>query len=52
MNCCHMSEDYAIWEVPLLRAFVYKACATEAQPWQAVERATPGYIAQEAQRNG
>ena len=50
MRDFHMSRDEAIWELPLIQAFAFRAWAIESNPWGAVERATPGYIAQEAER--
>ena len=43
----HMPEAYVMDELPLARAFAYRAWAVESQPWAKVERASDGYISQE-----
>lgn len=47
----HFTEAQAIDELPLARAFAYRAFATETNPWAAVDRVTDGYIAQQAYRS-
>jgi len=51
MRDFHFSEEAALWDLPLVRAFAYRAWATESQPWAAVERMTEGYIAQEGNKS-
>lgn len=51
MRDFHMTEAYILDDLPLARAFAYRAWAIESQPWAKVERASDGYIAQELYRN-
>ena len=50
MRDFHLTEAHVIDELPLPRAFAYRAWAIESQPWAKVERASDGYIAQEIDR--
>lgn len=50
MHDFHMSEAYVLDELPIVRAFAYRAWATEANPWGKVDRLDTGYIGQEIDR--
>jgi len=50
MRDFHMRRAEAMDELPLVQAFALAAFAQECNPFAPTERTSPGYIAQEIQR--